>query len=110
MVEFDSGKAIVKPKYNNDIKKVADLMKEYPDATAVIEGYTDNVGKEAANVELSQRRADSIKAYLVKKFGIDISRIKAVGYGPNKPVASNATKEGRQKNRRGRAVFNNTTK
>jgi OOP family OmpA-OmpF porin len=110
LVEFDSGKAIVKPKYNNDIKKVADLMKEYPDATAVIEGYTDNVGKEAANVELSQRRADSIKAYLVKKFGIDISRIKAVGYGPNKPVASNATKEGRQKNRRGRAVFNNTTK
>ena len=110
LVQFDSGKAIVRPKYNNEIKKVADFMKEYPNATAVIEGHTDNVGKEAANVKLSQRRADSIKAYLVKKFGIDSSRLKAVGYGPNKPVASNATKEGRQKNRRVRAVFSNTTK
>jgi OOP family OmpA-OmpF porin len=110
LVEFDSGKAIVKPKYNNEIKKVADFMKEYPDTTAVIEGHTDNVGKEAANVKLSQRRADSIKAYLVKKFGIDSSRIKTAGYGPNEPITSNATKEGRQKNRRVRAVFSNTMK
>jgi OOP family OmpA-OmpF porin len=110
LVEFDTGMAAVKPKYNNEIKKVADFMKEYPDTTAIIEGHTDNVGKEAANVKLSQRRADSIKAYLVKKFGIDSSRIKAVGYGPNKPVASNATKEGKQKNRRVKAVFSNITK
>jgi OmpA-OmpF porin, OOP family len=110
LVEFDTGKAVVKPKYNNEIKKVADFMKEYPDTTAVIEGHTDNVGKEAANVKLSQQRADSIKAYLVKKFGVEGSRIKAVGYGPNKPVASNATKEGRQKNRRVNAVFSNIAK
>jgi OOP family OmpA-OmpF porin len=110
LVEFDTGMATVKPKYNTEIKKVADFMKEYPDANAVIEGHTDNVGKDAANIKLSQRRADSIKAYLVKKFGIDSSRIKTVGYGPNKPVASNATKEGRQKNRRVNAVFSNMTK
>ena len=110
LVEFDTGKAIVKPKYNSEIKKVADVMKEYPDTTVVIEGYTDNVGKEAANVRLSQRRADSIKVYLVKKFGIDSSRLKAIGYGPNRPIASNATKEGRQKNRRVKAVFSNTMK
>ena len=82
-------------------------MKEYPDTNAIIEGHTDNVGKEAANIKLSQRRADSIKAYLVKKFGIDSSRLKAVGYGPNEPITSNATKEGRQKNRRVKAVFSN---
>jgi OOP family OmpA-OmpF porin len=110
LVEFDSGKAIVKPKYNDEIKKVAEFMKEYPDTNAVIEGHTDNVGKEAANVKLSQRRADSIKAYLVNKFGIDSSRIKTIGYGPNKPIASNATKEGKQKNRRVNAVFSNMTK
>ena len=110
LVEFDTGKAIVKPKYNNEIKKVADFMKENPDATAMIEGYTDNVGKRAANIKLSQQRADSIKAYLVKKFGINSARLKAVGYGPDKPVASNATKEGKQKNRRVRAVFSNMTK
>lgn len=110
LVEFDSGKAIVKPKYNNEIKKVADFMKQNPDATAMIEGYTDNVGKRAANIKLSQQRADSIKAYLVKKFGVNSARLKAVGYGPDKPVASNATKEGKQKNRRVRAVFSNMTK
>ena len=110
LIEFDTGKAIVKPKYDNEIKKVADFMKEYPGTTAVIEGYTDNVGKEAANVKLSLLRADSIKTYLVKKFGIDSSRLKAVGYGPNRPIASNATKEGRQKNRRVKAVFSNTVK
>ena len=110
LVEFDSAKAIVKPKYNDEIKKVADFMKEYPGTTAVLEGYTDNVGKEEANVKLSLRRADSIKAYLVKKFGIDSSSLKVVGYGPSKPIASNATKEGRQKNRRVRVVFSNTMK
>ena len=110
LVEFDTGMATVKPKYNSEIKNVADFMKEYPDANAVVEGHTDNIGKEAANIKLSQRRANSIKAYLVKKFGIDSSRIKTIGYGPNKPVASNATKEGRQKNRRVNAVFSNMTK
>jgi len=110
LVEFDTGKAVVKSKYHDEIKKVADFMKEHPDAKAIIEGHTDNVGKEAANIKLSQRRADSIKTYLVKKFGIDSSRLKAVGYGPNEPIASNATKEGRQKNRRVKAVFGNMIK
>ena len=110
LVEFDTGKADVKPKYHNDIKKVADFMKKYPDTNAIIEGHTDNVGKEAANMKLSQRRADSVKAYLVKKFGIDSSRLKAVGYGPNEPIASNATEEGKQKNRRAKAVFSNMIK
>jgi OOP family OmpA-OmpF porin len=109
-VQFDTGKANIKPKYHQEIKKVADFMAKYPKASAVIEGHTDNVGKEAANVKLSQRRADSIKEYLVKKFKIDGSRIKAVGYGPNKPIASNATKEGRQKNRRVDAVFSHDVK
>jgi OOP family OmpA-OmpF porin len=106
-VEFDTNKANIKPKYNQEIKKVADYMTQYPATTAVIEGHTDNVGNEAANVKLSQRRAESIKAYLVEKFGINGLRIKAVGYGPNKPIASNATDAGRQKNRRVDAVFSN---
>jgi OOP family OmpA-OmpF porin len=109
-VEFDTNKANIKPKYDAEIKKVADFMIQYPKTTAVIEGHTDNVGKEAANVKLSQRRADSIKAYLVKKFGIDASRLKAVGFGPNRPIASNDTKEGKQKNRRVTAVFSQEAK
>jgi len=100
-VQFDTGKANIKPKYSNDIKRIADFMSKYPSTTAVIEGHTDNVGKEVVNVRLSHRRAANIKAYLVEKFGIDDSRIKAIGYDYQEPIASNKTAEGRQKNRRG---------
>jgi OOP family OmpA-OmpF porin len=107
-VKFDTAKAIIKKRYHNDIKIVADFMKEYPDTTAVIEGYTDNVDKfnnPENNIKLSKARADSVRQYLIDNFGIDSSRITAVGYGPNKPIASNKTKKGRQKNRRVQAVI-----
>jgi len=107
-VKFDTAKAVVKKKYHNNIKKVADFMKAYPGTKAVIEGYTDNVdkfNKPEKNINLSQARANSVRQYLIDKFGIDASRITAVGYGPNKPIAGNDTKEGRQKNRRVQAVI-----
>ncbi|MGP8155139.1 MAG: OmpA family protein [Smithella sp.] len=104
-VEFDTAKSVVKDKYNNEIKRVADFMKEYPDTNAVIEGHTDNVGKAEYNQKLSQDRANSVRQYLIDKFGIDGSRITAVGYGITKPIASNDTKEGKQKNRRVVAII-----
>ena len=107
-VKFDTAKAVVKKKYHNDIKKVANFMKAYPGTKAVIEGYTDNVDKfnnPENNIKLSQARADSVRQYLIDNFGIDASLITAVGYGPNKPIASNDTKKGRQKNRRVQAVI-----
>ena len=100
-VQFDTGNASIKPKYHNDIKRIADFMSKYPSTSVVIEGHTDNVGKEVLNVKLSWRRADNIKAYLAEKFGIDSSRIKVIGYDYQKPIASNKTADGRQKNRRG---------
>ena len=100
-VQFETGKANIKPKYHNDIKRVADIMREYPSTLAVIEGHTDDVGKEAVNVKLSYQRANNIRAYLVEKFGIDRSRVKVIGYDYQNPIASNKTSEGRQKNRRG---------
>ncbi len=109
-VQFDTGKAVIKPKYNNEIKKVADFMKQYPGTTATIEGHTDNVGKEAYNIKLSQKRADAIVKYLVTKLKIDKSRLKAVGYGPKKPVASNDTAEGKQQNRRVEAQLETVVK
>jgi OOP family OmpA-OmpF porin len=104
-VLFDTNKAVVKTKYYKEIQKVADFMTKYPAATAVIEGHTDSIGKAAANVKLSQRRADAIKKILVEKYKIKKSRLKAVGYGPKKPIADNKTAAGRQKNRRVEAVF-----
>jgi outer membrane protein OmpA-like peptidoglycan-associated protein len=107
-IEFDSGKAAIKPQYDDQIKKVADFMKTYPEANAVIEGFTDNVGKEASNVRLSTKRAESVRTELIKKFGIPASRLTAKGFGSSQPVADNATPAGRQKNRRIEAVIETT--
>jgi outer membrane protein OmpA-like peptidoglycan-associated protein/opacity protein-like surface antigen len=103
-VEFDFNKAVVKPKYNEEIKKFADVMKDHPELNVVIEGNTDSVGKDAYNQKLSEKRAESVKNYMIEKFGIDKSRLSSKGYGESKPIADNKTKEGRQKNRRVEAV------
>ncbi len=107
-MEFDSGKSAVKPQYHDRIQKVADFMKAYPGTTAVIEGYTDNIGSKDANVKLSARRAESVRKYLIEKLGIAAERVTAKGYGPDKPIADNATPEGRAKNRRIEAAIEAT--
>ena len=99
-IEFDTDKADVKAKYNDEIAKLADYMTKYPTTTATIEGHTDNVGGAEFNMKLSQQRAESVVNYLVEKFGIDRSRLSAKGYGETRPIAYNTTPEGRQKNRR----------
>lgn len=107
-VEFDTAKAVVKKKYHDEIKKVADFMTEHPETTAIIEGHTDNVDihhDPSRNIRLSQARAESIRQYLIDKFGIEASRLSAIGHGPNKPIASNDTAEGRKQNRRVEAVI-----
>ena len=104
-IEFDFAKYFIRKEYNDDIKKVADTMKENPKARVVIKGHTDSIGKRAYNMRLSKERANSLKQYLVKKFGIKASRIATIGYGFDKPVASNDTEEGRQKNRRAEVLI-----
>jgi OOP family OmpA-OmpF porin len=99
-VEFDFDKDSVRPEYHSDIMKVANFLKAYPKATAVLEGHTDGEGSEDYNLNLSKKRAKSIKKYLVDKFVIRASRISTRGFGESQPVASNKTKEGRQQNRR----------
>jgi len=99
-VEFDTGKSVVKPKYYNKIRNVAEAMKKNPDLKMVIEGHTDNVGGERYNLNLSQKRAEAVKSIMVTKFNIEPSRLMTNGFGYSKPIASNSTKEGRQKNRR----------
>jgi len=74
-------------------------LKDNPELAVEIRGYTDNVGKAAANKKLSLRRAEAVRSWLVMQ-GIDSMRISAKGYGPENPIADNATLEGRQKNRR----------
>ncbi|MGD0276651.1 MAG: OmpA family protein [Syntrophales bacterium] len=108
MVEFDTGKAVVKPKYYKEIENVADVMKKHPDLMIVIEGHTDNVGGEKYNLTLSKKRAEAIKRVMVTKFNVETSRIMAKGFGYSKPIVSNKTADGRQKNRRVEAAVDYT--
>lgn len=95
---FNTGEAELLPASITELQRVVDILKQ---RTLMVEigGHTDNVGDDASNMELSQRRADSVKSYLIQH-GIDETRIKTVGYGESKPVASNNTESGRSKNRR----------
>jgi len=98
-IEFKSGSAEILPSSAETLDKVYHTLKFNPDIAVEIQGYTDNVGKPAKNLKLSDDRAVSVKDYLVKK-GIAESRLSTKGFGENKPVASNSTKAGKQKNRR----------
>jgi len=106
-IEFDSEKSVIKPEHYAELKTVADFLLEFPEATGEIAGHTANARfaekdseKNISNIRLSQRRADNIRNYLIKNFGIDPKRITAVGYGAMKPVTDNKTEESRRKNRR----------
>jgi outer membrane protein OmpA-like peptidoglycan-associated protein len=81
------------------LNRIADFMQKNPSTTININGYTDSSGNYSYNVNVSEFRANIIKFFLVGK-GVDTSKIKAVGLGPENPIASNATAEGRRKNRR----------
>ena len=105
LLDFDSGKADIKPQYRGEMAKVGEYMNKYPTTTAVIEGHTDNVGGSDYNMKLSQQRAENAVQYLVQNFGIDKSRLSAKGYGYTRRIAYNSTPEGRAKNRRINAVI-----
>lgn len=98
-VQFATGKAALKPESYARLDAVVEYMTHKKDARIEISGHTDTTGKKSANKKLSQQRADAVRDYLVSK-GVDADRIKAVGYGDEKPIAPNDTAEGRQKNRR----------
>jgi len=97
-LEFDLGKATLRPRSFPTLNKVAALLVE-KNFSLKLAGHTDNTGSMKLNLRLSKQRAEAVKAYLVGQ-GANASRIEATGYGPNQPIASNKTKEGRQKNRR----------
>lgn len=104
-VLFDFDKSDIKPEYHDDIKQVSDFLNANPTFKGVVEGNTDAVGTEDYNMDLSQRRAESVKKYLVDNFGIAADRLEAVGFGKYMPAATNLTEEGRQLNRRSVRVY-----
>ncbi|WP_080057399.1 sodium-translocating pyrophosphatase [Spirosoma aerolatum] len=96
---FQTGSATLEPQSQEQLKNIAEILKAYPNVTIKLGGYTDNTGNAAANLKLSQDRANSVRAEL-EKMDISKDRLEAEGYGQEHPVASNETEEGRAQNRR----------
>lgn len=98
-VLFQNGRWELQPAAAPRMDKLAAFLRQFPEKRLLIEGYTDAVGSDQSNIELSQRRADSVKAALSSR-GIDSSRMTIGAYGESYPVATNQTSDGRQLNRR----------
>ena len=99
-VFFDTNKSDIKPQYKSEIAKVAEKLSEYPNATARIEGHTDNTGPRKLNERLSLARANSVKSALVNEYNVNATRLTTQGFAWDQPIADNKTKEGRAMNRR----------
>ena len=100
---FDFNKATIKPGARDELDAAVKTLRDNPSVNVVVEGHTDSVGSDSYNQKLSERRAQAVRDYLVRQ-GIDASRITVRGYGKTRPVASNATAEGRAENRRAEVI------
>ncbi|MBF0100202.1 MAG: OmpA family protein [Desulfobacterales bacterium] len=98
-VTFDTNSTFVRPGLLSEVDRIAQIMVQYPQTVIRVEGHTDSIGSEQYNQQLSERRAESVKNLLIQR-GVNPYNIMAIGYGKTLPVASNATPEGRQRNRR----------
>lgn len=105
---FETGKSDLKGGAASNLDKLATFLNEYPDRSVLIEGHTDDVGSEESNFNLSQRRADSVRSYLVGE-GVPSTRLSTSGLGEGSPVAGNDTSTGRQQNRRVEVIISNAT-
>lgn len=105
-VEFDFDKSTLRPESQQTLNEATEVLKQYPDIRVEVAGHTDSIGTEEYNQGLSERRAAAVYDYLVAN-GIDGSRLNSRGYGETSPIADNATREGRQRNRRTELVVQN---
>lgn len=99
-ITFDVNKADIKPESNGTLKSIADVLKENPDVRVKIVGHTDSDGDDALNLELSKRRAESVKKELSQNYGIDAVRMETEGAGEKQPLAPNNTPASKAQNRR----------
>lgn len=109
-VYFDVNKSNIKPQYTSEVAKVAEVLNEYPTASATIAGHTDNTGPRALNERLSVARANAVKSALISQYNVDAARLSAEGFAWDKPVADNSTKDGRAMNRRVEATIHGERK
>lgn len=99
-IYFDTGSERIRPESAPTLEEIARMLRDHSELRIVIEGHTDSTGDDAANLQLSERRAAAVKAQLERDHGISAERLQARGLGETQPAASNDTPEGRQQNRR----------
>ncbi len=98
-VTFDTGKATIKPQFYEVLNSVALVLAEFNRTIVDVDGFTDSVGSEESNLDLSRRRARSVAEYLASR-KVDPRRLSMQGFGESNPIASNQTRQGRSQNRR----------
>ncbi|NJB36977.1 OmpA family protein [Croceivirga sp. JEA036] len=96
---FDTGKSSIKAESTSVMVDIIQILNEYPNAKFTVEGHTDSVGSNKLNQQLSEKRANAVRDFLIEK-GIGADRLTAIGYGEDKPIATNNTRAGRKQNRR----------
>lgn len=97
---FDVDSDIIRPESTPTLEEIGEMLRDHGELRIAIEGHTDSTGDDAHNLDLSDRRANAVRQYLIDTYGIDSSRLEAQGYGEANPADSNDTPEGRQNNRR----------
>ena len=99
VILFDYGTSSISTESYGILSDIISVLNDYPNAKFSIEGHTDSIGSYEINQVLSEKRANAVKAYLVKN-GVDSTRLSAIGYGERRPIATNMYKAGRKQNRR----------
>jgi OmpA-OmpF porin, OOP family len=107
-VQFDFDRSEVKPQYFDDIRRIAEFLNQHSDVVAQLEGHTCNMGSDDYNQGLSERRANAVRQVLIERFGVSPTRVSATGYGEARPITSNATQQGRERNRRVESAISTT--
>ena len=97
---FDTGSARIQPESSPTLDEIGTMLQEHPDLSLLIEGHTDDVGEDDSNLELSDRRAASVRRFIVANYEVDEARLTSEGFGESNPADTNDTPEGRQNNRR----------
>ena len=99
-IQFDKGDPIITPEMYKRLHYVARFIRSFPQFPLILEGHTDSSGKASSNIELAKKRAEGVRLFLNEVYRLPMTQMHAIGYGQERPIATNSTEEGRYRNRR----------
>ena len=99
-IQFDKGDPVITPEMYERLHYVARFIRSFPQFPLILEGHTDSSGKASSNIELAKKRAEGVRLFLNEVYRLPMTQMHAIGYGQERPIATNSTEEGRYRNRR----------